>query len=106
MNQCAKNWKDYEVLDTGNKEKLERWNSIILRRPDPVCVWPIDPKNPDWNKADAIYHALKAEVVTGKRSKKSKNFGRLVIADYALKSLRPVLSIPDFSRNRQPTGIL
>ena len=60
MNQCAKNWKDYEVLDTGNKEKLERWNSIILRRPDPVCVWPIDPKNPDWNKADAIYHRSKS----------------------------------------------
>lgn len=60
MNQCAKNWKDYEVLDTGNKEKLERWNSIILRRPDPVCVWPIDSENPDWNKADAIYHRSKS----------------------------------------------
>ena len=40
MNQIAKDWKDYEVIDTGNKEKLERWNHIILRRPDPVCIWP------------------------------------------------------------------
>ncbi len=58
MNQIAKHWKDYEVLDTGNKEKLERWNKIILRRPDPVCIWPIeDPSN--WKKADAIYHRSK-----------------------------------------------
>ena len=33
MNQISKDWKDYEVIDTGNKEKLERWNKTILRRP-------------------------------------------------------------------------
>ncbi len=58
MNQIAKNWKDYEVLDTGNKEKLERWNQIILRRPDPVCIWPIDDES-NWKKADAVYHRSK-----------------------------------------------
>ena len=42
MNQIASDWKDYEVLDAGNKEKLERWNDVILRRPDPVALWPID----------------------------------------------------------------
>ena len=31
----ASGWKDYEVIDTGDGEKLERWNDIILRRPDP-----------------------------------------------------------------------
>lgn len=55
MNQIAKDWKDYEVIDTGNKEKLERWNHIILRRPDPVCIWPIEDSTP-WKQADAIYH--------------------------------------------------
>ena len=30
----ADSWKDYEVLDTGDGEKLERWGDIILRRPD------------------------------------------------------------------------
>ena len=55
MNQIAKDWKDYEVIDTGNKEKLERWNHIILRRPDPVCIWPIEDEKA-WKKADAIYH--------------------------------------------------
>lgn len=59
MNQIANQWKDYEVLDTGNKEKLERWNQITLRRPDPVCIWPIEDQT-KWNQADAIYHRSKS----------------------------------------------
>ena len=55
MNQIAKEWQDYEVIDTGNKEKLERWNQTILRRPDPVAIWPIEDERA-WNKADAVYH--------------------------------------------------
>lgn len=55
MNQTADQWTDYEVIDAGGKEKLERWNDVILRRPDPVALWPIDdPK--EWNRAQAIYH--------------------------------------------------
>ena len=34
MNQVAENWKDYECIDAGNGEKLERWKDVILRRPD------------------------------------------------------------------------
>lgn len=33
-------WKDYELLETGDKEKTERWGEYILRRPDPQCIWP------------------------------------------------------------------
>ena len=33
MNQVAKHWKDYECIDAGSGEKLERWKDIILRRP-------------------------------------------------------------------------
>lgn len=33
-------WKDFEVLDTGDGEKLERWGDVILRRPDPQTIWP------------------------------------------------------------------
>ena len=48
-------WKDYEVLDTGNGEKLERWGSVILRRPDPQTIWP--PASPRiWEQAEAVYH--------------------------------------------------
>ena len=51
----ASEWKDYEVIDTGDGEKLERWKNIILRRPDPQALWP--KQKPElWGKADAWYH--------------------------------------------------
>ena len=34
----ADRWKDYEVIDTSNGEKLERWGDYILVRPDPQAV--------------------------------------------------------------------
>ena len=51
----ASNWRDYEVLDCGGGEKLERWQDVILRRPDPQAIWP--QQNPGlWAQADAWYH--------------------------------------------------
>ncbi len=35
----AKDWKDYEIIATTNKEKLERWGNIFLVRPDPQIIW-------------------------------------------------------------------
>lgn len=55
MNQIANGWEEYEVIDTGNREKLERWNKVVLRRPDPVAIWPIRSEG-EWNRADAVYH--------------------------------------------------
>ncbi len=52
----AKDWVDYELLDTGDGEKLERWGSYVLRRPDPQIIWPLDKETPAWQKADAHYH--------------------------------------------------
>ena len=47
-------WRDYEVLDTGDGEKLERWGKILLRRPDPQVIWP--KARPElWKKAQATY---------------------------------------------------
>jgi len=47
-------WQDYEVLDTGDGEKLERWKDVVLCRPDPQVIWPkADPAL--WEKADARY---------------------------------------------------
>ena len=51
----AKDWEDYEVLDTGDGEKLERWGNVILRRPDPQTIWPKADESL-WNRADAVYH--------------------------------------------------
>ena len=51
----ADTWTDYEVLDTGGGEKLERWGNVILCRPDPQTIWPrTDEKL--WKRAQAVYH--------------------------------------------------
>ncbi|HEY0829433.1 MAG TPA: class I SAM-dependent methyltransferase [Bacilli bacterium] len=49
-------WKDYELIDTGNGEKLERWGSVVLRRPDPQVIWPLQKETPQWSNANAHYH--------------------------------------------------
>lgn len=47
-------WREYEVLDTGDGEKLERWGDVILRRPDPQVIWP--KAVPElWKQAQAAY---------------------------------------------------
>ncbi len=56
MNLVADNWKDYECIDSGNGEKLERWKDVILRRPDPQTIWPIDQENGLWLDCHAHYH--------------------------------------------------
>lgn len=55
----ADNWKDYEVIDTSNGEKLERWGKYILLRPDPQVLWNTPKKNPAWKKLNAHYHRSK-----------------------------------------------
>ncbi len=52
----SNNWKDYELIDSGSGEKLERWGEYILRRPDPQAIWPLKDKNGMWAKAHAHYH--------------------------------------------------
>ncbi len=53
--KISNNWEDYECLDAGNGEKLERFGSYIFRRPDPQAMWDIlDDKK--WQKVDGYYH--------------------------------------------------
>ncbi len=52
--KLSKNWKDYQIIDAGDGEKLERWNNIILRRPDPMAIWPKE-KPELWDDVDAYY---------------------------------------------------
>lgn len=52
----AKNWKDYELLDCGNGEKLERWGNVILLRPDPQIIWNNTNLLEKYNNIDAVYH--------------------------------------------------
>ena len=52
----AENWKDYEVLDTSDGEKLERWGEYQLVRPDPQVIWNTEKKLPGWRKPNGHYH--------------------------------------------------
>ena len=55
----ADGWKDYEILDCSDGEKLERWGNKVLVRPDPQIVWR-SPKNAaEWKTADARYNRSK-----------------------------------------------
>lgn len=45
-----KNWQDYELIDCGNFEKLERFGNYITIRPEPQAVWPKILKESDWEK--------------------------------------------------------
>ena len=49
------NWKDYELLDASDGERLERWGKYILRRPDPQIIWKNSASHKSWKNADAIY---------------------------------------------------
>ena len=51
----AENWKDYELLDCGDGEKLERWGRQILVRPDPQAIWEAPRRSSAWQNPDARY---------------------------------------------------
>ncbi len=45
------NWQDYELIDSGDGEKLERWGKTTVVRPEPAAFWPHEP----WPETDAFY---------------------------------------------------
>ena len=51
----ADGWKDYELLDCGRGEKLERWGNKLLVRPDPQAIWNTPRQMPGWKKPDGRY---------------------------------------------------
>lgn len=59
MNQQSKTNKetnkDYELLDSGEGEKLERYGKIVLSRPDPQALWRKNLSEDEWKKADATF---------------------------------------------------
>lgn len=44
-------WIDFQLLDAGGGEKLEKWGHYILQRPDPQAIW----YRPEWKTVDATY---------------------------------------------------
>ncbi len=52
----ADQWKEYEVIDCSDGEKLERWGGYLLVRPDPQVIWKTPRDNPGWEQPNARYH--------------------------------------------------
>ncbi len=55
----ADQWKDYEVIDTSQGEKLERWGRYLLVRPDPQVIWNTPKRHRGWKNCNAHYHRSK-----------------------------------------------
>jgi 23S rRNA (cytosine1962-C5)-methyltransferase len=53
-------WTDYELIDTGNGEKLERFGGYILRRPEPQAVWEKSLPDKEWETAHAFFKREKS----------------------------------------------
>ncbi len=53
--------KDYELLDSGDGEKLERYGDIVVARPDPQTLWNKNLSETEWRKADAYFVRASAD---------------------------------------------
>ena len=54
--RAATQWKDYELIDATAGNRLERWGSTLLVRPDPQVLWKTPPRSEAWKNANAVYH--------------------------------------------------
>jgi len=54
--KLASNWKDYEIIDSSNGLKLERWKDIYLLRPDPQVIWDHGDLLEKYPNIHAYYH--------------------------------------------------
>ena len=52
----ADSWRDYELMDASDGERLERWGEVLLQRPDPQVIWKTERDPTLWERAQAVYH--------------------------------------------------
>lgn len=57
--KIANEWKDYEILDMADGQKLERWGNVTLSRPDPQIIWKQKSHPEKWKQVNATYHRSK-----------------------------------------------
>jgi len=53
--ETFKDFPDFELLDTGDGFRLEKWGTVVLARPDPQIIWGRSLTDAEWDKAWAIY---------------------------------------------------
>lgn len=49
-------WQDYCLIDASGGERLERWGSVTLIRPDPQIIWENSNPAPEWQNVHAKYN--------------------------------------------------
>jgi 23S rRNA (cytosine1962-C5)-methyltransferase len=57
----ARDWNDYELLDSGDGQKLERFGKYTFIRPEAQAVWGKGLRSEAWNKADAVFQTTMEE---------------------------------------------
>lgn len=48
-------WKDYELIDCGDFQKLERFGNYVFIRPEPQALWSKQLSESEWGKADVVF---------------------------------------------------
>lgn len=51
----SRQWRDYELLDSGDGQKLERFGPYVLVRPEAQAIWSPALGRSEWERADAIF---------------------------------------------------
>ena len=88
---------DYELLDTGDGEKLERFGRYVVRRPEPQAIWRKSLNDKEWLRADASFlRDTKSEERGEWRLKPEMPSRWLVRYDYRDMHLRMRLALTSF----------
>ena len=85
----SNNWKDYEILDMANGEKLERWGNVYLIRPDPQIIWKNKSFPEKWNMANARYNRSNTGGGSWKYNKKMPDNWQIKYKDLAF-NIKPM----------------
>ena len=97
IKQIRPNITDYELLDTGDGEKLERFGDYVLRRPEPQAIWRKSLADSAWLKADASFlRSTKGEERGEWKLKPQMPSRWLVGFDYKAMHLRMRLALTSF----------
>ena len=80
-------WKDYELLDCGDFEKLERFGTVVMIRPEPQAVWPKLWPESEWTKQHHIRFKGRS-ATSGEWVKKNKDVPERWHIEYANPSVK------------------
>ncbi len=83
--RTADQWKEYQILDTCDGEKIERWGNYTLIRPDPQIIWQTEREIPAWRNADAHYLRSKKGGGSWDYFKKLPEFWQICYKDLTFK---------------------